>query len=226
MLLGDQQRRGLHVIGPMAVRFTHFRLRRCCELTNVSSRDDDTSLEKGTLKYYTDLAKLAERGKVSSIFFADWFVGFDVYGGGLDTMLRAGHQVAHLDPSMPVSAMAAVTKSLAFAVTQSTTYANPYVLARQMSSLVRRLLRKYKAFPADTGRTISLAEGWHGTSSPVTRRAVRTHLAMRPSCRMTSATPRLTSSWMSSTSKHLSSITCDTSTDISDCGSHLGRLAL
>lgn len=31
--------------------------------------------------------------------------------------------------------MAAVTENVAFAVTQSTTYSNPYVLARQMSSL-------------------------------------------------------------------------------------------
>lgn len=31
--------------------------------------------------------------------------------------------------------MAAVTESVAFAVTQSTTYSNPYVLARQTSSL-------------------------------------------------------------------------------------------
>lgn len=92
-------------------------------------------MEKNTLKYYTNLAKLAERGKVSSVFFADWFVGFDVYGGSLDTMLHAGHQVAHLDPMAPISAMAAVTRNVAFAVTQSTTYMNPYVLARQMSSL-------------------------------------------------------------------------------------------
>lgn len=69
------------------------------------------------------------------MFFADWFVGFDVYGGDLDTMLRAGHQVAHMDPLIMVSAMAAVTKNVAFAVTQSTTYANPYVLARQFSTL-------------------------------------------------------------------------------------------
>lgn len=87
------------------------------------------------MKYYTDLAKLAERGKISAIFFADWFVGFDVYGGSLDTMLRAGHQVAHLDPSILISAMAAVTNSVSFAVTKSTTYENPYMVARQFSSL-------------------------------------------------------------------------------------------
>lgn len=50
-------------------------------------------------------------------------------------MLRAAHQVAHLDPLIMVSAMAAVTKNVAFAVTQSTTYSNPYVLARQYSTL-------------------------------------------------------------------------------------------
>ncbi|KAF2005828.1 coenzyme dependent N5,N10-methylene tetrahydromethanopterin reductase [Amniculicola lignicola CBS 123094] len=98
-------------------------------------RDEDTSTKKDTLKYYTDLAKLADRGKVSAIFFADWFVGFDVYGGGLDAMLRAGHQVAHLDPFAIVSAMAAVTENVSFAVTQSTTYSKPYVLARQYSTL-------------------------------------------------------------------------------------------
>ncbi|KFA62640.1 hypothetical protein S40285_08028 [Stachybotrys chlorohalonatus IBT 40285] len=98
-------------------------------------RSDDTSTKKDKLKYYTDLARLADRGKISAIFFADWFVGFDVYGGGLDTMLKAGHQVAHMDPFAVVSAMAAVTENVSFAVTQSTTYSNPYVLARQYSTM-------------------------------------------------------------------------------------------
>ncbi|CAK7237231.1 hypothetical protein SCUCBS95973_009890 [Sporothrix curviconia] len=98
-------------------------------------RDDDTSLTKDTLKYYTDLAKLADRGKVSAIFFADWFAGFDVYGGSMDEMLRRGHQVAHLDPTLMLPAMAACTDNVSFAVTMSTTYSKPYVLARQFSSL-------------------------------------------------------------------------------------------
>ncbi|KAL1894349.1 hypothetical protein Sste5346_005848 [Sporothrix stenoceras] len=98
-------------------------------------RDDDTSLTKDTLKYYMDLAKLADRGKVSAIFFADWFAGFDVYGGSMDEMLRRGHQVAHLDPTLMLPAMAAVSENVSFAVTMSTTYSKPYVLARQFSSL-------------------------------------------------------------------------------------------
>jgi alkanesulfonate monooxygenase SsuD/methylene tetrahydromethanopterin reductase-like flavin-dependent oxidoreductase (luciferase family) len=98
-------------------------------------RPEDVSNTKDTLKYYTNLAKLAEKGKISAIFFADWYAGFDVYGGSMDAMLSAGHQVAHLDPLPIVSAMAAVTESVAFAVTMSTSYVNPYVLARQFSTL-------------------------------------------------------------------------------------------
>ncbi len=98
-------------------------------------RDDDTSLTKDRIKYYTDLAKLAERGKISAIFFADWYAGFDVYGGSMDEVLRRGHQVAHLDPMLIIPSMAVATESLSFAVTVSTTYSKPYVLARQFSTL-------------------------------------------------------------------------------------------
>ncbi|KAH9902337.1 coenzyme dependent N5,N10-methylene tetrahydromethanopterin reductase [Xylariomycetidae sp. FL2044] len=98
-------------------------------------RPDDVSDKKDRLKYYMDLARLAERGKISAIFFADWYAGFDVYGGSLDACLRSGHQVAHMDPLPLVSAMATVTDTVAFAVTMSTSYANPYTLARQFSTL-------------------------------------------------------------------------------------------
>lgn len=50
-------------------------------------------------------------------------------------MLNSAHQVAHLDPYALVSAMAAVTQNVSFAVTQSTTYSTPYILARQFSTL-------------------------------------------------------------------------------------------
>lgn len=95
----------------------------------------DNGKTKDRLKYYTDLAKLAEKGKISCVFLADWYVGFDVYNDSLDTMLKAGHQVAHLDPVPIISAMAAVTESVSFAATASTSYVNPYILARQFSTL-------------------------------------------------------------------------------------------
>ncbi|TVY44839.1 Dimethyl-sulfide monooxygenase [Lachnellula subtilissima] len=95
----------------------------------------DNSRTKDRLKYYLDLAKLAEKGKISAIFFADWYAGFEVYQDSMDPMLRAGHQVAHMDPVPIISAMATVTTSVAFAATASTSYVNPYILARQYSTL-------------------------------------------------------------------------------------------
>ncbi len=87
------------------------------------------------MKYYIDLAKIAEKGKISAIFFADWYNGFETYKGSLDTMLEAGHQVAHMDPLPMITAMAAATETVAFAATASTSYVNPYILARQFSTL-------------------------------------------------------------------------------------------
>ncbi|CAK7224844.1 hypothetical protein SCUCBS95973_005657 [Sporothrix curviconia] len=95
----------------------------------------DFSRSKDRLKYYLDLAKTAEEGKLSAVFFADWYNGFEIYQKSLDPMLEAGHQVAHMDPIPILTAMAAVTKSVAFAATASTSYVNPYILARQFSTL-------------------------------------------------------------------------------------------
>jgi alkanesulfonate monooxygenase SsuD/methylene tetrahydromethanopterin reductase-like flavin-dependent oxidoreductase (luciferase family) len=58
------------------------------------------------LKYYIDLALLAEKHKITCIFFADSYAGHDIYGGNMDGVLRAGTQVAQLDPLVIISAMA------------------------------------------------------------------------------------------------------------------------
>lgn len=70
------------------------------EILTLNRSASDNGKTKDRLKYHTDLAKLAEKGKISCIFLADWYVGFDVYNDSLDTMLKAGHQVAHLDVSI------------------------------------------------------------------------------------------------------------------------------
>lgn len=50
-------------------------------------------------------------------------------------MLRAGAHVATLDPVTLVSAMAAVTKTVGFGLTASTSYLTPFTLARTLTSL-------------------------------------------------------------------------------------------
>lgn len=70
------------------------------------SRPGDNSHTKDSLDYYINMAKLAEKAKISAIFFADTYAGHAVYGGNMDAILRAGTQVAQLDPLVIISAMA------------------------------------------------------------------------------------------------------------------------
>ena len=95
----------------------------------------DNSRVKDRLDYYIWLAKLAEKGKITSIFFADTYAGHETYGNDMAATFRGGSQVAQMDPVVFISAMAAVTQSVAFGVTGSTSYLTPYILARTWSTL-------------------------------------------------------------------------------------------
>lgn len=80
------------------------------------------SRHKDRLEYYVWLAEMAEKGKITSIFFADLYGTHDVYGGNADATFKGGLWVAMLDPVVLISAMAQATKSVSFAVTGSTSY--------------------------------------------------------------------------------------------------------
>ncbi|KAK9770964.1 putative Luciferase-like domain-containing protein [Seiridium cardinale] len=97
--------------------------------------EGDKGTTKDSLEYWINLAKLAEKGKISFIFLADSYNTHEIYGGSSDYMLRAGAHTATLDPFTVVPAMAAVTKNVGFGLTASTSYMTPYALARSFSSL-------------------------------------------------------------------------------------------
>lgn len=78
------------------------------------------------LSYYRDLALAAEAAKLDSIFFAD--------------QLALGEELAHaargeLEPIVLLGALAASTSRIGLIATASTTYNEPYNLARQFASL-------------------------------------------------------------------------------------------
>lgn len=79
-----------------------------------------------TLAYYRHAAEVAERGRLDSIFFAD--------------MLSAGanptRQLANLlEPTTILAALASITTHLGLIATVSTSYNEPYNLARRFASL-------------------------------------------------------------------------------------------
>lgn len=87
----------------------------------------DNTKTKDRLEYYLWLAKIAEKGKISSIFFADSYGGHEIYAGNADAQYKGGSHVAKLEPTMLISAMATVTKSLGFGITGSTSYIRMYL---------------------------------------------------------------------------------------------------
>ena len=96
---------------------------------------EDQSFRYKDLEYWTSLARLLEAGGFDSLFIADVLGAYDVYQGSADAAVTDGVQVPVNDPLLMVSAMAAVTSHLGFGVTVSSTYEQPYALARKFGTL-------------------------------------------------------------------------------------------
>ena len=95
----------------------------------------DTSTQYTSLEYWTQLARLLERGLFDGLFIADIVGTYDIYGQSLDVTLKEAIQLPVNDPLLLVSAMAAVTRHLGFGLTANLTYEAPYLFARRLSTL-------------------------------------------------------------------------------------------
>ena len=91
--------------------------------------------EYNTIKYWTDLAQILEKGFFDGVFLADVVGIYDIYKNSAAPAIEGGAQVPVNDPFMQISAMAAVTEHLGFGVTSAVTYEQPYTLARKYASL-------------------------------------------------------------------------------------------
>lgn len=96
---------------------------------------EDQSYRYADLDYWTDMAKLLEKGKFDSLFLADVLGAYDVYEGSRDAAVRQSVQIPANDPLLVIPSMAQATKHLGFGVTVSVTYEHPYLLARRLSTL-------------------------------------------------------------------------------------------
>lgn len=96
---------------------------------------NDPSRHKNRIEYYLELIRIAERGKITFVFFADSYGANARYGGSTDATYRGGCQVAQLEPFMLISAMGAVPKSIGFVVSGNAVCLNPYITARSFATL-------------------------------------------------------------------------------------------
>jgi FMN-dependent oxidoreductase (nitrilotriacetate monooxygenase family) len=89
-----------------------------------------------TLDYYRRIAQTLERGKFDLLFFADRLAVSTRFGGSHRYGVAHGDQDAtRMDPLPVLGAIAAVTSHIGLGATRSTTYSQPYSLAREFSTL-------------------------------------------------------------------------------------------
>jgi FMN-dependent oxidoreductase (nitrilotriacetate monooxygenase family) len=121
---------------PRQIRFNAFDMNCVAHQSSGMWRHPrDTSANYKDITYWTELAKLLERGTFDGIFIADVLGTYDVFGGNNEAAIRNGAQVPVNDPLLLISAMAYVTEHLGFGVTAGTAYEHPYPFARRMSTL-------------------------------------------------------------------------------------------
>ncbi|MFF4712988.1 LLM class flavin-dependent oxidoreductase [Streptomyces eurythermus] len=87
------------------------------------------------LDTWVELARMLERGRFDTLFFADVIGTYDVYRGGLDTAIREATQFPNNDPSVLIPALAHATEHLGFAFTGSVLQEHPFTFARKVSTL-------------------------------------------------------------------------------------------
>lgn len=95
-------------------------------------RHPDAQADGGlNLEHYKRIVQTAERGKFDAMFLADGLAAN--FGGNL----AAGHsdKGASFEPVTLFSALSVVTQNIGFIATASTTYEEPYQLARKFASL-------------------------------------------------------------------------------------------
>jgi len=82
--------------------------------------------------HYLDIARMAERGRFDLIFLAD---SLAIRPGDLKARGRWPQYMAYFEPLTLLSAMSAVTSRIGLVATASTSYTEPFNLARHFGSL-------------------------------------------------------------------------------------------
>ncbi len=96
-------------------------------------RHPDARADGGlNFQHYRQITQTAERGKFDMIFFAD---GVAVWNRGPGTEALKRTTPVHFEPLTLLSALSTVTEHIGLAATVSTTYNEPYHLARKFASL-------------------------------------------------------------------------------------------
>lgn len=106
-----------------------------CSNYPASWRHPDSATDFLSPAYYQNIARILEAGKFHLAFFDDRLAMPDRYGDDYRESVRNGVRVVKMDPIPILSAMGAATQKIGLGATCSTTYYEPFHVARMFSTL-------------------------------------------------------------------------------------------
>jgi FMN-dependent oxidoreductase (nitrilotriacetate monooxygenase family) len=106
-----------------------------CSNLPGSWRHPSTTLDFLTPEYYQRIARVLEDGKIQLAFFDDRLALPDLYTGNHLEAIGAGVRAVKMDPSTILMAMGMATSRLGLGTTYSTTYFEPYHVARVFATM-------------------------------------------------------------------------------------------
>ncbi|HEY8578888.1 MAG TPA: LLM class flavin-dependent oxidoreductase [Beijerinckiaceae bacterium] len=83
-------------------------------------------------QHYAEIARTAERGKFDMLFLAD---NLSVREASREALSRSAQYIANMEPVTLISALAAVTSRIGVVATASTSYNEPFHVARKFASI-------------------------------------------------------------------------------------------
>ena len=106
-----------------------------CSNLPGSWRHPSTILDFLTPEYYQRIARTLEDGKIQMAFFDDRLALPDLYTGHHAEAVTAGVRAVKMDPATILMTMGMVTQRLGLGVTYSTTYYEPFHVARLFGTM-------------------------------------------------------------------------------------------
>ena len=137
------------------------------------SRDDAHSAD-----YYQEIARILEAGKFHMAFFDDRLAMPDRYGNDHAHTVEYGIRATKMDPLIVLMTMSAVTTKLGLASTCSTTYFEPFDVARRFATL--DLMTNGRAAwnvvtSVNDGEALNMGREEHLAARPALRQGRRVH---------------------------------------------------
>lgn len=117
------------------VHFVAFLQAQNCTTIPASWRHPEARIDTYSPQYYQHIARVLEEGKFDVGFFDDRLAMPDMYGGDHAHTVENGIRCVKLDATTCLMTMAAATKYLGLGATYSTTYYDPFHVARVFQTI-------------------------------------------------------------------------------------------